>query len=177
MLSFRTRTLFTDLRDVSMRNAELIEKLEEIRQKFGITIRWIGPGETNRANRANRATKTIWIKEVKDSGDFAVGLHEVGHVMCDPEEKPKTDRERLDADTKAWQWALEQNGGNFDADGWTRLHASLHQYYVSVMDPAHPAYKLLVTAEEQVPTIRPKVSSFGAPTFTSLPKKSTKPKQ
>lgn len=174
MLSFRTRTLFTDLRDVSMRNAELTEKLEEIRQKFEITIQWIGPGETN---RANRATQTIWIKEVKDSGDFAVGLHEVGHVMCDPEEEPKTDRERLDADTKAWQWALEQNGGNFDPDGWSRLHASLHQYYVSVMDPAHPAYKLLVTAEEQMPTIRLKVSSFGAPTFTSLPKKSTKPKQ
>ena len=65
---------------------------------------------------------TIWIKEIEKSGDFAVGLHEVGHVMRDPEHEPKTDRERLDADAKAWQWALGQNSDTFDSTGWMRLH-------------------------------------------------------
>lgn len=155
-----------------MKNAGLTKKLEEVCAEFGITIQWIPPREKNRANRAE---KTIWVKEIEDSGDFAVGLHEVGHVMCDPDHQPQTHREHLDADTKAWQWALQHNGNDFDEAGWRRLHASLHQYYAYVMDPAHPAHDLLVKAEERVPTIKERVSRFGAPALTSLPKKSTKP--
>jgi hypothetical protein len=155
-----------------MKNAELTKKLQDICARFGITIQWIRPWEKNCANRAK---KTIWIKEISDSGDFAAALHEIGHVMRDPDTEPQTDRGILDKEANAWQWALEQNGNNFGEPGWKRLHKSLHEYYVSAKDLTHAAHDLLTRAEESVPTIRKKASLFGAPPLHSSPKKSLKP--
>ena len=157
-----------------MKNAELTKKLEDLCAEFGITIEWIPP---HAENHANRAENTIWIKDIEDSGDFAAALHEIGHVMRDPDNPPQNHRERLNLETNAWQWALEHNGNDFDAEGWKRLHASLHQYYVSATDLTHPAHDLLARAEERVPTIRPRVSSFAAPKLNFAPKKSTKPQK
>jgi hypothetical protein len=154
-----------------MKNAKLTKKFEEICKKHGIKIQWIPSGE----NHANAEQETVWIREIADSGDFAVALHEAGHVMRDPDQEPLSDRAKLDADLNAWQWALELNNNDFDAAGWMRLHDSLNAYYSAVMDTAHPAHDLLARARQQVPTIRSRVSSFGAPTLASLSKRSSKP--
>jgi hypothetical protein len=106
-------------------------------------------------------------KKIENSGDFADALHEMGHVMRDPNHEPATAREKLEAETNAWQWALESNNNEFDAQQWNRLHRSLHQYYDAVRDTGHVAHRLLVGAEERDPTIRPRVSSFGAPALSS----------
>lgn len=148
----------------------LASKIEEICRKYGITIHSAKSG----VNCANREQKTIWINKISDSGDFAAALHEIGHVMCDPERKPQNPREKLDAESNAWQWALKCNGDNFDQKGWSRLHDSLPQYYVALIDISHPAHALLVRAEEKDPNIRPRVSAFGAPSLGSRPKKTTK---
>ena len=154
-----------------MKNSELTKKFKETCKKHRIKVRRIKLGP----NRANSKQKTVWIREIADPGDFAAALHEIGHVMCDPYNPPQNHRETLGIETNAWQWALEHNGNNFDAAGWKRLHESLHQYYVSVMDPTHPAHTLLVRAEQHVPTVRCRVSSYGAPRLTSVPKKTSKP--
>jgi hypothetical protein len=154
-----------------MKNSELTKKINEICKAHGIKIHWMKFGK----NRANRKEPTIWVDEISDSGDFAAALHEIGHAMCDPDTEPRTDAQILTKETNAWQWALEQNGNNFDEAGWKRLHKSLHEYYVSARDMAHPAHALLVRAEETVPTIRKKASIFGAPLLHSSPKKNPKP--
>lgn len=159
-------------RTEKMNDHQLASKIKEICKERGITIH---PAESGK-NRANREQKAIWINEISDSGDFAAALHEIGHVMCDPARPPRNPRETLDAETNAWQWALDYNGDDFDRRGWRRLHDSLHQYYVALMDTSLPAYALLVRAEEKDPGIRSRVSEFGAPSLGSLAKKTTKPK-
>jgi hypothetical protein len=139
-----------------MNNAEMKQKIDSICKECGITVKWIEAGD----NCANRCQKKVWIREIADIGDFAVALHEIRHAMCDPCKEPASHRERLDADTNAWLWALERNSNNFDVEGWKRLHKSLHQYYVGVMDSNHPAHKLLVKAEEQDAGIQPRLSNY-----------------
>jgi len=154
-----------------MKNSELMEKFKEICKRHRIRVRRIKSGP----NRANSKQKTVWIREITDPGGFAAALHEIGHAMCDPDNPPQNHCETLDVETNAWRWALDHNGDKFDAAGWKRLHESLHHYYVSVMNPAHPAHALLVRAEQHVPTIRCRVSSYGAPGLTPVPKKTSKP--
>jgi hypothetical protein len=157
-----------------MTNEEMKQKIEDICEELGIQYEWI-TADDNCANRiqkkvncANRLQKKVWVNKITDTGDYVVALHEIGHVECDPNEERTTYREKLDAETKAWQWALERNNGNFDAQGWKRLHESLWQYYRSVMDPSHSAHQLLMEAERQNQDIRPRVSSFGAPSSASF---------
>src|SRR5208283_5462162 len=111
-----------------------------------INFVWIKDGKKN---RATRQPKRVWIKDIADSGDFAVALHEIGHTHCDPDKELTTPTETLDAETNAWKWARERNGGIFDPEGWKRLHESLRQYYYAVMDTSHPAYELLMEAQRQ----------------------------
>jgi len=166
------RALVTGNKPMVLRKKpELTKKVEEICQQHGIAIKWIESGN----NRANSKQKTIWINDISDSGSFAAALHEIGHVMRDPESPPANEREKLDVETNAWQWALQSNNNDFDAAGWNTLHHSLHQYYAAVMDTTHRAHDLLVRAEQHVPTIRSRVSGYGAPSLTSVPKKTTKP--
>jgi hypothetical protein len=156
-----------------MNSSEMTQKIEEICKEHGIKVEWIKAG----ANCANRCQKKIWIKEPVDSGDFAVALHEIGHVMCDPDKKPASSLELLDADTNAWKWALERNTNSFDAEGWKRLHESLHQYYSAIMDTSHPAHQLLVRAEEQNEVIQPRVSNYLTGMIKFGGKKNTAPKK
>jgi hypothetical protein len=139
-----------------MSNEEMKQKIEQICEELGIKLEWIKVGE----NCANRHKRSVWVKDISDSGDFAVALHEIGHTQCDPHNKHATPREELDTDTNAWKWARERNGGNFDAEGWKRLHESLIEYYHLVMDTSHSAHQLLMEAERQNDAIRPRVSSF-----------------
>jgi hypothetical protein len=154
-----------------MTNSELTEKFEDICRIHNINVQYVESGE----NHANKQERTVWVRKIADTGDFAAALHEVGHVMCDPDSKPQNHLEQLDIETKAWQWALNCHGNNVDGAWWKRLHESLRQYYVAVMDCTHPAYALLVEAEGHVTNIRSKVSSFGAPSPISFSKKSSKP--
>ena len=140
-----------------MSNEEMKQKIEQICEELGIEPPvWIKVGK----NCANRRQRRVWVKDIADSGDFAVALHEVGHTQCDSDNERATPREYLDAETNAWKWARERNGGNFDAEGWKRLHESLRQYYYVVMDSSHPAHQLLMEAERQSDDIRPRVSSY-----------------
>jgi hypothetical protein len=152
---------------------ELTQKIEEICKEYGIKIEWIKSGN----NRANSCQKKVWIKEIADSGDFAVALHEIGHAMCDPDNAPADHLQELDADTNAWRWALECNNNNFDAEGWKRLHRSLHQYYSAIMDTSHASHKPLVRAEEQDDRIRPRVSGYPSELLNLGGKKRTSPKR
>lgn len=156
-----------------MEDPELTNKIQGICQKHGITINWIKSGE----NCANQKQQAIWIKEIAGSGDFTAALHEIGHVICDPESPPDSNRRKLDAEVNAWRWALDYQNGDIDLPGWNRLHESLHQYFVAVMDVSHPAYDLLVRAEEKNPRIRPRVSNVGAPQLTFGAKKKSKSKR
>jgi hypothetical protein len=142
-----------------MKNSELTKKFKEICTRHGIKIRRIKSGP----NRANSKQKTVWIRQIVDSGDFTVALHEAGHVMCDPESPPHSPREQLGIEANAWQWALDQSSNDFDLAGWSRMHQSLIQYYDAVRDTSHPAHALLARAEEKDPSARPGVSNFGAP--------------
>lgn len=153
-----------------MEDPELAKQIEEICKKQGITVH---PAESGR-NCANRKLRAIWIQEIAGTGDFAAALHEIGHVLNDPEDPPQNYREHLDAEAKAWRWALDQENGQFDLAGWNRLHRSLHQYYVAVMDRMHPAYRLLVGAEKRDASIRSRVSRFGAPLLIRGSEKQTK---
>jgi len=141
-----------------MRDSELTKRIELICKEHEIGVEWIKSGD----NCANARQKKVWIKEIADSGDFAVALHEIGHVMRDPDNEPADHRQRLDAETNAWLWALEHNDNGFDVAGWRRLHNSLHQYYIAVKDTSHPSHKLLVRAEEQDHEIQPRVSSYAS---------------
>jgi hypothetical protein len=151
---------------------ELTQKIVEVCTESDITIEWIKSGE----NRANGCQKKVWIKEIADSGDFAVALHEIGHAICDPDNASADHLQRLDAETNAWQWALACNNNNFDAEGWNRLHRSLHQYYSIVMDTSHASRKLLVRAEEQDDRIQPRVSSYQSGPLNLGRKKRREPK-
>ena len=108
-----------------MSNEEMKQKIKETCKELRIELVWITLGE----NCASRGKKSVRLKDISDSGDFAVALHEIGHAQCDPCDKPATPMEKLDAEFDAWKWARERNGGNFDAEGWKRLHKSLRQYY------------------------------------------------
>lgn len=77
-----------------MEDPELTTKVQGLCLKHGITINWIKSGE----NCANRKQQAIWIKEIADSGDFVAALHEIGHVICDLESPPGSDRRKLDAE-------------------------------------------------------------------------------
>jgi hypothetical protein len=156
-----------------MEDPELAKRIEEICKKLGIAVHSAKSGR----NCANRKTSAIWIRAIADAGDFAAALHEIGHVLNDPENPPHDHRERLDAEANAWQWALDHESGDFDLPAWIRLHSSLHEYYVAVMDPAHPAHTLLVEAEKRDATIRPRVSSFGVPRLTLGSRKQVKPER
>lgn len=156
-----------------MNSAEMKQKIDEICKEYGITAQWIKTGR----NCSNRHQKTVWIRKPVDLGDFAVALLEIGHVMCDPDEKPANARERLDTATNAWQWALERNGNDFDLEGWRRLHKSLYQYYSAVMNTNHPAHQLLVRAEQQDAGIRPRVSSYFTGVIKFGGKKNKKPEK
>jgi hypothetical protein len=145
----------------------MTNQVKRICQKHGITINWMKSGK----NRANRKQRAIWITEITDSGDFAAALHEIGHVMRDPEDPPGNYRSKLDAEFKAWQWALDYKNGDFDLPGWNRLHKSLRRYFAYMMDVSHPAYQLLVKAEERDSSLHPRVASFGAPQLTFGSKK------
>jgi hypothetical protein len=152
-----------------MSNEEIKQKIEQICEELGIEIVWFKTGKSC----ANRQKKSVRVKEIGDSGDFAVALHEIGHTQCDPQNKPANPGEVLDAETNAWTWALERNGGNFDAEGWKRLHESLLEYYHCVMDTSHPALQLLMEAVRQNDAIRPQGSSFAVKINFGRKKKTT----
>jgi hypothetical protein len=141
-----------------MKNDEMKQKIEEICEELEIELVWIEVGR----NCANRGKTCVRLRDIADSGDFAVALHEIGHTHCDPDKEPTTPRETLDAETNAWKWARERNGGIFDSEGWKRLHESLRQYYYAVMDTSHPAYELLMEAQRQNGDIRPRIPSFAS---------------
>ncbi|MCU1269942.1 MAG: hypothetical protein JWN74_1236 [Acidobacteriaceae bacterium] len=155
-----------------MNSSEMMQKINGICERHGIKIEFKAG-----TNCANRREKKVWIKELADSGDFAVALHEIGHAMCDPDKEPASRSELLDAETSAWKWALDSNNNNFDAEGWKRLHESLYQYYSGVMDTSHPAHQLLMRAEEQNDAIRPRVSSYFTGTIKFGGKRNTSPKK
>lgn len=139
-----------------MSNEEMKQKIKQISEELGIELVWIKDGK----NRADWRQRSVWVKDIGDTGDFAVALHEIGHTQCDPHNKLATPKEKLDAETNAWKWARERNGGNFDAEGWKRLHESLIRYYNNVRDTSHPAHQLLMEAESHNNNIRQRVSSF-----------------
>ena len=67
-----------------MSNEEMKRKIEQICEELGIELVWITVGE----NCASWDKKSVWLKDINDSGDFAVALHEIGHTQCDPSDKP-----------------------------------------------------------------------------------------
>ena len=152
-----------------MSNEEMKRRITQICEELGIKLVWIRDGK----NCASRGEKNVRVRHIADTGDFAVALHEIGHTQCDPHIKQATPREVLDTETNAWKWALERNGGNFDAAGWKRLHESLGRYYRRVMDTSHPAHQLLTEAERQNDAIRPRVSSFAVKIYFGRKKKTT----
>lgn len=147
-----------------MTTGEMKRKIDKIGEEFEIRIVWIKNGD----NCASRQQRTVWVKHIANSGDLVVALHEIGHIHCDARNDSANPHEKLDAETNAWKWALERYNSNFDEQGWKRLHESLRQYYWSVNDTRHPAYKLLMEAEKKCLSIRPRVSSFA--TNIHLPK-------
>ncbi len=152
-----------------MSNEEMESKIEQICEELGITLVWI---QADR-NCANRAQRGVWVKHIADSGDFAVALHEIGHTQCDPDNRPPNEREQLDAETSAWEWALRRNNDAFDAKGWKRLHESLRQYYNGASDTDHPARRLLEEAETQNADIPRRVTHFATQIYLGRKKKTS----
>jgi hypothetical protein len=55
-------------------------------EEHEIKPQWIKAG----ANRGSRQQNKAWIKNLANSGNFAVALHEIGHGLCDPDKNQPT---------------------------------------------------------------------------------------
>src|SRR5208282_1132234 len=151
--------------------AQLTENIKKICGEHGIAPIWLKDCGIDDRNRANKKQKKIWVRNIRDKGDYAAALHEIGHVIRDPDECDPL--AVLNANLNAWKWARDNHGHEFDDKSWKRLHSSLSKYKADVSDlaDAHEVHDLLKEAEEKVPSLKPVAPNLGTVRTSHLPKK------
>lgn len=145
---------------------KLTQKIEKICEQLGIRVEWLAITSPT-PNRACKSERKISVRKIDDSGDYAAALHEIGHVINDPDVKSANALEILGTELNAWKWALENYRPDFDDKCWKRLHASLSQYKdrVHAVPHEHPVHSFLKEAESAVPLL----NKSAAPDFRNMP--------
>jgi hypothetical protein len=137
----------------------LTREIDELCRREKIKCHWKEITDCS-LNRACMATREIWVFKIRKRVDWAAALHEIGHVMCDPEVGDTDPLAVLDRECKATEWVIERYQNDLDLDCWKRMEHNITDYKAKVPNlPAdHPVHTLLKTIQSHIPIVAP---SFG----------------